>query len=107
MEQVAHTIHEDSPRSFPAEWNFESLWVDIDAPETWQEWATPFKTKRDGLGVTMCASWADLGTSSHWVPGRVSPFDRGSVRQYLLAIPSPIGAPILHPLRLRRTGLLF
>ena len=51
-----------------------------------------------GLGVAMSTTWANLGATSHWIPGCVCPFDLTVVAHTALNVAARVGHLQTYPI---------
>src|ERR1700735_5645117 len=76
MEEIAHRIDEDAPRTLPSERQFQHLWLQGDFETIVVVWlAHGFESLRKPLRITMLAARAYFRTSGYWIPGRICPLD--------------------------------
>ena len=80
VEQVAHGIDEDLPRSFPCQRLFHSFRAQcqIEALLVWVP-RHPSEPFRETLSVAIGAPLGNFGAPGYRIPGGVSPFDAGVV----------------------------
>lgn len=78
VEEVAHRIHKHHPRHSPFKWlgqffrnetEIKTLLVGVTRNSA--------KTFSKCFGIAVLATGTDLGTTAHWIPSCVGPFDFG------------------------------